>query len=113
MMFFDVLKDLKDLNDLNDFNDLNDLNDPKDLNDLNDLSWFPFVGAYLRSFSGHFFIIVSHLGNIVRHFRQVKNLPLLAFISGNWQCHSAAVVQLAMLQSLVSLINHTAMCPFK
>ena len=39
-MFFDVLKDLKDLNDLN---------------DLNDLSWFPFVGAYLRSFSDHFY----------------------------------------------------------
>ena len=28
------------------------LNDCNDLNDFNDLSWFPFVGAYLRSFSG-------------------------------------------------------------
>ena len=37
--------------DLNDHNDLNDLNH---LNHLNDLSWFPFVRAYLRSFSGHF-----------------------------------------------------------
>ena len=43
-MFFDVL------------NDLNDLNDLIYLIDLNDLSWFPFVGAYLRSFSGHFYI---------------------------------------------------------
>ena len=60
-MFFDVLndlndlKDLKDLNYLNNLNDLNDLNDFNNLNDINDLSWFPFVGAYLRSFSGYFF----------------------------------------------------------
>ena len=50
-MFFDVLNDLNDLNDLKDLNDLNDFKD------LNDLFWFPFVGAYLRSFSGHFLVI--------------------------------------------------------
>ena len=67
-MFFDFLNDLNDLkdlkdlnylhnlNDLNDLNDFNNLNDINDLNDLNDLSWFPFVGAYLRSFSGHFLL---------------------------------------------------------
>ena len=56
MMFFDVLNDLNDLNDLDDLNDLNDQNYLNYLNDLNDLSWFLFVGAYLRSFSGHFFL---------------------------------------------------------
>ena len=52
MMFYD----LNDLNDPNDLNDLNDLNDPNQY----DLSWFPFVGAYLRSFSGHFYFSIVH-----------------------------------------------------
>ena len=38
---------------------LNDLSDLNDLNDINDLSWFPFVGAYFRSFSGNFFHLLS------------------------------------------------------
>ena len=74
-MFFDVLNDLNDLkdlkdlnylNNLNDLNDLNDFNNLNDINDLNDLSWFPFVGAYLRSFSGHFYIHSTRTSNLFK-----------------------------------------------
>ena len=46
-----VIYDIHDIYDIYDFYDIYD--------SVSVFSWFPFIGAYLRSFAGYFFMLLN------------------------------------------------------